>query len=245
MIKTTNKKKSYQINYETEWKHDHLEPNERLYFAPNTPVEEVVFQLQDHQNRLYPDSNVNHSRSIQRFNRLYRNIISDYKGWQVSYRKPNSKDSFGPITEKIGFKPKSPKRSLKPKIFKTKMRWTHELYPLVEIAEIKKVASYKTIATQLNKKIEKPAYQSFFKRLSPYFEKVSHTYNTLYKKSLSIDCQTKDQSTCQMFCENVQNLYRYYKPMHLLMTKDYLVQGSNISDVLQKKTNQSAKGWRV
>ena len=239
-------KKNYEINYETEWKHDYLEPNERLYFAPNTPVEEVVFQLQDYQNRLYPDLNVNHSRSIQRFNRLYRNLIPTFKGWQVSYRKPNSKDSFGPITEKIGFKPKSPKRSLKPKILKISMRWTHELYPLVETVEIKNVVNYNMIASQLNRKIKNPAYQSFFKQLSPYFETLSFTYNTLSKKLINIDCRKHDQDVCKRLVDNAEKMYKYSKYLNLLSTKDYQVHDFNISELFQKnKTNQSAKGWRV
>ena len=244
MIKTKNRKKPYQINYETEWKHNYLEPQNYLYFPANTPIEEITFKLENSLNRLFPDLNANYQGpgAIFSFSRLYRNIISDYKGWQVSYRKPGFSKNYHAISEKIGYKPRNPKRSLKQTVLKNKMRWTHELYPLIGRVEIKGVDSCETIAHRLNSKMSNPGYKSFLNRFQPDLDNLSKNYRALSKKKADFDC--KNDHVCQMFCENFQNIYNYYEQMRLLMTKDYLVHGFNINDALQKDS-QKAKGWRV
>ena len=240
------KKKSSEVNYETEWKHECLEPQQYLYFEPNTPIEEIVLKLEDQQNKLYPDLNVNHKRSVPSFKRLYRNLIPIFKGWQVFYRKPGSKKPFGPINEQIAYKSRSPKRAYKSSLFKAEMRWTHELYPLIDRVEIKNVASYETIAKHLNEKLEKPSYKLFFEQLlEPYLVGLSETCCIVHQKSINFDCQKADQNTCQSFFENLKTMYNYAKYLNFLMTKDYVVRSLNVSDVLQKTTSQTAKGWRV
>ena len=242
MIKAT-RKKTYIINYDTQWKHDFLKPQQYLTFKANTPIEEIVPKLENYLNELCPDLNANYKRSLPSFQRLYRNLIYNFKGWQILYRKPNSKKPFEPITEQIGYKPRNKKQLLKQKILKTHMRWTHECYPLIDPVEIKGVDSCATIAQKLNAKTLQPNYKQFLENLEFYFNGLSNSYTMLPKKSVNF--KENDQNICQRFFKNLEIIYHYSEPMNRLMTKDYFVRDFNINDVLKQKPNQTTKGWRV
>ena len=109
--------------------------------------------------------------------------------WQVLYREPGSQKNYHSIDLQIGYKLRCPKQSLKQTVFKNHMRWIHDLYPLVNIVEIKGVDSCETIAHRLNSKIIEPNYQLFIKRFQPDLDSLFKNYHILDQKQLNFDCK--------------------------------------------------------
>lgn len=124
------------------------------------------------------------------------------------------------------------------------MRWTHDLYPLIDTLELSGVDSCETIAQRLNQKISEPNFTLVFDKLQPHVNNFSKSYRTFKENPLSC----KNDDNCQTFCISFKHMYDLYKQIDLFKTKTktkkhYLVKASNISNVLQvKKINKTAKG---
>ena len=246
---TTSKKKLLTTEpltnkYETEWKHDYLEPQDYLHFKANTPIETVVPQLEYQLNRIYPDLNVDYNaKSMSTFSRLYRNLISHYKGWRVFYKKPTESSNYHSITEKIGYKPRGPKQSFKQTVFKNRMRWTHELNPLVESVELDGVNNSDTIAQRLNANLKKTGFKPYLKSFASNVDGLHKEYKELIKPSF-IGYDFQDKPTWQEFLKNLEIVNHYCQKLNVANSNDYLVTSANISQILQKNT-KTAKGWSL
>lgn len=77
------KKKSVLVNYDTQWTNKDL-TNQLFYFKAGIPIEEITLTLETKLNSRFKENYQTPSAHLS-FNRLYRNIIPQYKGWQVLY----------------------------------------------------------------------------------------------------------------------------------------------------------------
>ena len=258
---TQEKKSRYTVPYETQWTHIDGGPERPLYFTANTPIREIVLRLQEYIKEIYPDYDPNYTKNVPTFGKLYRNILPNYKGWQVSYRRPNSHEPFGPIIERIGHQTK-PKRHLLKPLLQRPMRWTNTLYPNMEPVVLGPVANCAVIARRLNQQIregcgtpisngqpiDKPSVQklSIKHNLQAWLPAEINRLQTIsieLERRADEKLDLEQDSTWYAFMNCLQQLYKDCKRLKP-KSANILVNNTNINNILYSHT-KTAKGWQV
>ena len=249
--------KKIQINYQTQWTHENLGQQHALHFEPNTPIEIILNRAESTVNTIYPDLKVNYQKSRSSFWKLYRNIISNYRGWHVRYKKPGSQKPYTKITEKIDYKglisDSTNSDSIK-KLLKRPMVWKHQLYPVIDVVKMGPMSSCGDIAKLLNAQLlkSKSNYKILFNFLSSSLDQLNSSYSELEKQAKNcLFSEFENIEQWQPFFNNLNHLYTHCELLDKTVHKpsninyfDQQVTRSHINSILRGIV-KTTKGWSV
>ena len=245
MIKPINAR--YTVNYDTIWTHDYLDLEQSLYFKAKTPVQKIIPQLENHLNKNGPKdlkANYQPAYMTSNFSRLYRRLAKSYKGWEVFYCEPGSREDYDSIIKRLDHEEKIKDRRALKQILRHRMLWKHDLYPAIQAVKINGAANCALIAKQLNSKFSQSDFGVVLKEWLPYLEGLNQNYQILMQQDLDLNTLNDKNAIWQNFFSNLQNIYICSQKLNVYNSKDSTIYTSNIYDVLTNR-NKNAKGWRV